>query len=238
MSLEIFVVFHKKIYEENYRDLTETEKKCLTFIAVNENIPKEYDSSRFKVIKEWEFPIYHPELQGILKFNENSVLRHVFENGRAITDYIGFAQYDMYFPPNSIQNMIDAIKNTNGEVFFAAEVQNYEFCFFYTWDDFTMVKNYYIFEGLKKGYELFRNKKIDKNRDFPLLNTYVIPTRVYKEIMPLINHLFQYFMEKQLFEKDKNLKNIAGIFERVMAFVLGQESDKYGRLPILHIDGI
>jgi isocitrate dehydrogenase len=68
-----------------------------------------------------------------LKFNENSVLRHIFENGLAKTKYIGFAQYDMYFQPNSIKSILDAIENTDEELFFSAEVQNYEFCFFYTW---------------------------------------------------------------------------------------------------------
>jgi len=235
MSLEIFVVFHKEINNNNYKDLTDEEKRHLTFVAVNETIPKIYDSSKYRVIKEWELAIYYPELQGHLKFNENSVLRHIFENGLAKTKYIGFAQYDMYFQPNSIKSILDAIENTDEELLFSAEVKNYEFCFFYTWDDFTMINNYLIFEGLKKAYEIFRKKKIDKNRVFPLLNTYIIPTRVYKEIMPLITHLFNYFMEKQLFIKDKNLKNLGGIFERVMAFVLGQESDKYNRFSILHI---
>ena len=77
MSLEIFVIFHKKIYDDNYKDLTEVEKSYLTFVAVNETIPKEY-SDKYKIIKEWEFRIYHPELQNKMRFNENSVLRHIY----------------------------------------------------------------------------------------------------------------------------------------------------------------
>ena len=47
-----------------YKDLDPDEFDCLRFIAVNENIPKEWDETRFpNVIKEWELPTYDPKWQ-------------------------------------------------------------------------------------------------------------------------------------------------------------------------------
>lgn len=162
---------------------------------------------------------------------------YIYENNRAVTKYVGFAQYDMYFPPKSIQNILDKINsNKSKEFFFSAELQNYETCFFYTWNDFTFINNFYIFEGLKKGYEIFRNTKIDKNRNFPLLNTFVIPSRIYCEIMPLVIHLYHYFMQKNLFIQGKNFEHLAGIFERIMAFILGQENNEFILFQINHKD--
>ena len=52
MSLEIFVIFHKKIFPEMYENLDEEEKACLRFIAVNETFEKEVVPESY--IKEWE----------------------------------------------------------------------------------------------------------------------------------------------------------------------------------------
>jgi len=227
MSLEIFVVFHKNIYDENYEELTQTERDCLTFVAVNEILPKEYDPSKYRVIEEWTLPNYHPELQQVLRFNENSVLRHVFENNLAKTEYIGFAQYDMKFPKGSIQEILDKIAPAASVVkeehYFFAETMNYERTFYYTWNNALYMKNVLIMEHLRSAYEQFRQRKSDRNLNFPILNTYVLPTECYKQIMLLVVFLYKKYFEEQLFD-NVNLKDLGGIFERVMAFIIAQEA--------------
>ena len=230
MSLEIFVVFHKNIYDENYEELTQTERDCLTFVAVNEILPKEYDSSKYRVIEEWTLPQYHPELQQRLRFNENSVLRHVFENNLAKTDYIGFAQYDMKFPKGSIQEILDKItpappteRQPKEEHYFFAETMNYERTFYYTLNNALYIKNILIMEHLRGAYEQFRQRKSDRNLNFPILNTYILPTERYKQIMLLVVFLYKKYFEDQLFDHI-NLKDLGGIFERVMAFIIANEA--------------
>lgn len=233
MSLEIFVVFHKEINDTNYKDLTDEEKKYLTFVAVNESILKIYDSSKYKVIKEWEFPIYYPELQRN-GFNENSVLRHLHENKKVTTQYVGITQYDFYFPKNSIQNILDSIKTTPIELFFASELKNYETCFIYTWLHFNTYNNRVIFELMKQQYELIRRRQINRNKEFPLLNSYIIPGRVFNEIMPMVIDLYNYYMQNHIFGDGLIFKDLAGSFERIMAFIIGQEADKFITWDIKH----
>lgn len=103
MSLEIFVIFHKKIFPEMYEELDDEERACLTFIAVNENIPKE-DPLPEKYIKEWELPVYHPEWQENNWMN-GGVNHHIVLNKLSSADYIGFVQYDMRFPKGSIHEL-------------------------------------------------------------------------------------------------------------------------------------
>jgi len=233
MSLEIFVVFHKEIRDENYRDLTENEKKCLTFVAVNEAIPKIYDSSKYRVIKECDFPIYQPELQRN-GFNENSVLHHLYKNKRVLTQYVGITQYDFYFPKNSIQNVLDSINTSPTELFFASELKNYEVCFIYTWVHFNTYNNRVIFELMKQQYELIRKRSINRNKEFPLLNSYIIPGRVFNETMPMVVDLYNYFMQNNIFGEGPIFKDLAGSFERIMAFIIGQEADKFITWDIKH----
>jgi hypothetical protein len=233
MSLEIFVIFHEEINDSNYKDLTDEEKKYLTFVAVNESIFKTYDSSKYKVIREWELPIYHPELQRN-SFNENSVLRHLYENKRVITQYVGITQYDFYFPKNSIQNILNSINTSPIELFFASELKNYETCFIYTWLHFNTYNNRVIFELMKQQYELIRGRQINRNKEFPLLNSYIIPGRVFNEIMPMVIDLYNYYMQNHIFGAGPIFKDLAGSFERIMAFIIGQEADKFITWDIKH----
>jgi hypothetical protein len=236
MSLEIFIVFHKEINEDNYKELTDAEKTHLTFVAVNEAIPKIYDSSKYRILKEWELPIYHPELQRN-GFNENSVMRHLYENKRVMSDYVGITQYDFYFPKNSIQSVIDTIRaptTTPVRVFFGSELKHYETCFVYTWIHFDTYNARVIFELMKQKYEQLRNRPIDRNKEFPLLNSYIIPTKTFYEIMPHVNDLYKMYMDHQVFGSSAPFKDLAGSFERVMAFMIGQEADTLNHWNIRH----
>ena len=49
MDLDIFVIFHKTLYWDMYKDLDPDEFECLKFVAVNENVPKEWDQQFSKV---------------------------------------------------------------------------------------------------------------------------------------------------------------------------------------------
>lgn len=111
MSLEIFVIFHKKYFPEMYEELDEDERKCFTFIAVNENIPKDEPLPE-KYIKEWELPIYHKDWQENNWMN-GGVNHHIVLNKLSNADYIGFVQYDMKFPKGSVNKIKNMITSPN-----------------------------------------------------------------------------------------------------------------------------
>lgn len=103
-TLEIFVIFHKKIFPEMYEELDDEERACLRFIAVNENIEKEEPPPEFEYIREWELPVYYPEWQENNWMN-GGVNHHIVLNKLSDADYIGFVQYDMKFPKGSIKKL-------------------------------------------------------------------------------------------------------------------------------------
>jgi len=102
--MEVFVIFHKKLYPEMYEDLDPEERKCLRFIAVNPEIPKEYDSNIFTVENEWEFDYYNPEWQKNNWMN-GGVNHHLIMNNKLTKKWAGFVQYDMKFPKGSIKEI-------------------------------------------------------------------------------------------------------------------------------------
>jgi len=85
--------------------------KNLTFFSVNRDIEKSYDSSFDKqVIKEWEQPVYNPNLQKN-NYCETSVYFHLVANAQTLVhpyDYIGCFQYDMKFRQETF-DMIDRV---------------------------------------------------------------------------------------------------------------------------------
>ena len=116
MSLEIFVIFHRKIYNEMYEELDDEEKECLRFVAVNEKTQvRENDDTPngTKLIKEWEFPLYNPEWQE-QNWQNGGVNHHIVMNKIATADYIGFVQYDMKFKKGSIHKLKSMLKPNIG----------------------------------------------------------------------------------------------------------------------------
>lgn len=110
-GLEIFVIFHKRLYPEMYSDLEADEYESLWFIAVNEDIPKEYDRTIFpNVINEWDLPIYNPRYQKS-NWANGGTNHHIIMNGLGTQEYIGFVQYDMKFPKGSIRKILEILKS-------------------------------------------------------------------------------------------------------------------------------
>ena len=73
-EFKIFVTFHGFINESCYSELSPEEFSHFVFVAVNEKRQKTYPQDpKYKIIKEWELPIYDPELQR-KGYNENSVI--------------------------------------------------------------------------------------------------------------------------------------------------------------------
>lgn len=112
MSLDIFVIFHVKIFEKLYKELDEDELKYLTFVAVNEKTNQMKDATHFRgrpIIKEWELPEYNPEWQ---KNNWwiGGVVHHLVMNRVSNADYIGMVQHDFTFEKGSIHRLVNMLR--------------------------------------------------------------------------------------------------------------------------------
>ena len=171
MSLEIFVIFHKRVYPEMYEELDEEEKACLTFVAVNENIEK--DVLPEKYIKEWELPVYNPDWQKNNWMN-GGTNHHIVMNKVSKADYIGFVQYDMRFPKGSIHRLKSMLSPNIGV---SVKVM----------DLYTLLatSTYGFHEVELFNYTLSQLPQI-KSMHFPLYHNCFMLREKYEEIMPVV----------------------------------------------------
>lgn len=182
MSLEIFVIFHKKLFPEMYENLDDEERSCLRFIAVNENMQKEEPPPEFEYIKEWELPVYHPDWQEKHWMN-GGVNHHIVMNKLSTADYIGFVQYDMRFPKGSIHRLKKMLQPNIGVSIKTMNFYNLIGTSTYGFHEFDMY-----------NYALTQLPKM-KSVNFPLFHNCFMLRTHYEEIMPKVLAI-----DKKLFE--------------------------------------
>jgi hypothetical protein len=228
INIQIFVVFHKNIFDDCYKNIPDDIlQEYFTFIGVNEKIPKNYTDNKYKVINEWELPIYDPTFQE-RGYNENSVLYHVYANNlHKYYEYVGFFQYDMAFCDNIIDFLEKNITTT--PTLFGCMIESFSFCSYDTWNE-PRTLDYVV-----NDYETFYNRPFNKESSFPLLNSYVISTDIYEKIMKWIIQLYDKLYPWCIQPPNRtHFGHIGGIYERIMAYALGQEYSHYISLNISH----
>lgn len=214
MALKIFVVFHSYIQEKCYQELSPDEFSHLIFVAVNESIPKTYPTDpKYKIIKEWELPIFNPKLQE-QGFQENSVLHHVYLNKLYDeNDRVGFAQYDMYI----MRGSIDFIKQTARE----GGVQSMIACpYSLALANVNGHEEMYlkVIEDMKT---YFPDCHFSKDALYPMCNTYILPASLFNKIMPWIIQLHDKIYPECIMPPYKSRYGEIGCYyEQIMGFVI------------------
>jgi hypothetical protein len=227
-NFQIFIVFHKFIFDECYKNIPQDVLyNNFTFIAVNEKIEKKYTENKYKIINEWELPIYDKSFQE-RGYNENSALYHIYINNlHKKYDMVGFFQYDMIFNDNIIDYLE---KNVNeNPIFFPFSIHNFNYCTYETWNDPVEI------DFIIQDYEEFHNKKFSKDEMYPLYNSYIISSEVYEKIMKWIIQLYDKLYP--IIMKHKNslyFWHVGAVFERVMAYAIGNEKIPYKSINVTH----
>ena len=227
-DIQLFVVFHKNIFDECYLNIPDDILyKYFTFFAVNKKIEKCYTQNKYKVINEWELPIYDDSFQ-TRGYNENSAIYHVYSNNlHKDYKYIGFFQYDMVFNDNVIDFLQQHISETPTNFYF--ENYSFNFCSYETWNEPNTL-NYII-----KDYETFYNKSFTKNYQYPLYNSYVIPIEIYEKIMKWVVQLYDKIYPWCIEEPNAtHFAHIGGIYERIMAYSIGEENLHNIKINVTH----
>jgi len=225
-NFQFFIVFHKNIFDDCYKNIPDDILyKYFTFIAVNETIEKIYTKNKYKVINEWELPIYDKSFQE-RGYNENSAIYHVYVNNlHKNYKYIGFFQYDMEFDNNVIDNMNQMNDNTCMYV----DVFDFNFLTYTTWNEENTSK--YVIND----YEQYHNVTFDKNTKYPLLNSFIIPIEPYEKIMKWVVQLYDKLYPWAIEHPNSTHKgHIGGIYERIMAYAIGQEHLNYINSYVIH----
>ena len=230
--IQLFVVFHKFIFDECYKNIPDDILyKYFTFIAVNPSISKSYTQNKYKVINEWELPMYDKNFQE-RGYNENSAIYHVYANKlHCDYNYIGFFQYDMEFN----YNIIDFLQNQTtantfeSPIYFSLETYDFNFCAYRTWNEHNTL-NYVI-----QDYQQFFKVPFMINEQYPLLNCYVIPKDKYEKIMGWITQLYDKIYPACIQPPNRtHFGHIGGIYERIMAFAVGNEHMHSIKMNIKH----
>lgn len=107
MNYHFYIIFHKDVHEECYKNLDPKYLENCTFFGVNSTVQKRIPTRyQKKVIFERDLPYYNPLWQ-FADFCEDSTFLHVYKNERLHSyNYVGFFQYDMVLP-NSVFETID-----------------------------------------------------------------------------------------------------------------------------------
>lgn len=175
-SLEIFVIFHRKIYPAMYKELEPDELECLRFVAVNENTQtRENDETPngTPLIKEWELPVYNSKWQEQNWMN-GGVNHHLMLNKIPIAEYIGFVQYDMNFPKGSIRKLKEMLKPTIG-----VSIKTMDFL------HLIGSSTYGFHEFDLYNYAVSQLNPI-RSRNFPLFHNCFMLREHYEKIMPSV----------------------------------------------------
>lgn len=230
MDIQIFIVFHKFIFDGCYMKIpNDILYKYFTFIGVNENIQKHYTQDKYKVVNEWELPIYDKLFQE-RGYNENSAIYHIYANHlHKDYKYIGIFQYDMVFNENIIDYLQKNITETPTNFYFSS--YNFDFCTYQSWNEITTCD--YVIDN----YEAFYNKSFTKKSKYPLYNSYVIPVENYENIMKwvvqLYDRLYPFCIEPP---NSNDFGHMGGIYERIMGFAIGEENLHYINMDIVMHD--
>lgn len=216
--LQIFIVFHKYIFDECYENIPQDIlDKYFTFVAVNPQIIKEYTLNKYKVINEWELPVYDKFFQE-KGYNENSAIYHIYINNlHKNYKNIGFFQYDMKFNNLNNINQIDKIiENMNNNTYYCISQDTFDECCYGKWIDDKV-----IFRSID-DYEKYFKIKFSKNEKYPLFNSYIISKIAYIKIMKWIIQTYDTVYSSSGLFRD-NAGHMGGLYERLMAFAIGQE---------------
>jgi hypothetical protein len=228
------VVFHKKLFDECYQKIPPgVLQEYFTFFAVNQSIPKEYTPGKYKILNEWDLPIYDPTMQE-KGYRENSAIYHVYANGlHKKYARIGFFQYDMTFNENIVDRILNCpIKRPIG--CFVMQVWIKDFI------ESTLPKMAAKMKEVISNYEQHFSKPVlrftksrippfkstlDTSRPYPLLNSYVVPSSSFENVMKWV---------VQLYGSVDLEGHTAGLYESIMAIALGEEDLYWYKLDVSH----
>jgi hypothetical protein len=232
MKFQIFVIFHQRIFPECYEKLPKDQLEYLTFVAVNPDTPKTYPTG-VKIIREWELPTYDARYQKE-GYCENSFLFHLVQNGlHRQYNYVGFCQYDMII--SDLSDVIAYLETHPSGTCLTHPApdakSNYEYCFYWRHgSELTTLR------AIESAFENYFGRKLNRNRRYPMLNTYILPSEKFESIVQWALHvdsvIYPWCVEPPNFTVRGH---IAGIFERVFALAVGELLDPAPcRFNILH----
>jgi hypothetical protein len=202
------------------------------WVAVNEQLEKEYPTwINKRLLKEWEMPNHSPLYQ-MLHFYQNSFFYHLYNNRHTITTkYVGFGQYDQLLNANEFSQLVTLLENDKGDKLIGTFLYEFDTCCdIFSQEDWKTL----FLDSYNSFYHM--NHTIEELKQLPmiLLHTFIMPTWYFNHMMPFIEHI----TPKVVKALNWNTRHLAGTLERVYALTLaaGMLEGKFRQF--IHFKGI
>ena len=188
MNYQLYIIFHKDLYEKCYKDLSENYMTHIKFFAVNSKIQKNVPQKFMKqLIIERELQYYNPLLQ-MCNFCESSAFLHVYKNPQLLEkEYIGFFQYDMI------------LENSLFETFSPKEPTLY---YFYKENSYRHLNQCIgllgwgiIIDIYNKIFDTSHTIEIVCQNDIPLYHCYILPRNIFIKMMAFFEKVHPIIIE-------------------------------------------
>ena len=237
-SLHIYSVFHSYFYDELYTDIeNEEENKMITLYGVKQ---RQINTTKLNMIYEADLKIYNPNFQKMI-YNEGSALYHVYKNDLYKKyDYIGFCQYDMKFFANTINDIINIIKNASVDcicnIGYFPDIKNTGFRGGHS----LIIKEINNLPSGLASYNKFFNTNYTSDHVIKNLlihcNTFVIPSKIFENMMAWME---QYFIDDLILNKsNSDCDNPGCVIEGLLGMFLSLEVYKGAKYYPFHIEHI
>lgn len=199
MNYQFYIIFHKDLYKECYKDLKQEYYDKIKFFAVNSKILKKVPEKNLKdnkIIIERELPYYNPLWQHS-NFCEDSAFLHVYKNHELLLDsydYIGFFQYDMILNNDIFEQLEFTLQNH-------PEKDKLLF-YFYKENSYRHLDQVICLDGWRIIIDIY-NKLFNTNHsvdlvvinDIPLYHCYVMPKNIFNKMMQFLESVFPVLFE-------------------------------------------
>jgi hypothetical protein len=97
----------------------------------------------------------------------------------------------------------------------------------------------YTLSYIINDYETFYNKPFTRDCQYPLFNSYIIQDKTYEKVMEWVIQLYDKLYPWCIEPPNKShFAHIGGIYERIMAYAIGQENLEHIPLNITHNHGL
>ena len=183
-KLNIFNIWHNKLFDKCYEKLDAYSLNKLTMYDVNQTYPKVYNTDKkYNIVREYDLQYYNSLYQET-NYCQTSCLYHVFKNNLYTkTQYIGFIQYDMELSSDFIYDIEQKINKTDHDIYFYSMIVTNKIDVGYICNPYanSILEKYNNYFNTEHTYESIKAHK--KSCNFICLHTFVIPTKTFIKMM-------------------------------------------------------
>ena len=230
-NVKFFLHSYDRLDDRAINNLTEKELEHIICYTVEKKIPKKI-TSKVKRVNEWELG-WNDYSYRYKKYYDYGIFSHLIMNPDLLEGltHIGLMQYDVFFPKNSVNNIISKLETNNSIIFYNTIRGTQDL--WLTEFEFIQICNF-VSEKMKiqiDVYNIIKNGWISETFS-------VTPIEVFKKFGEFIlnnKQELEDILDKNRWGIMNNIKHrMCGIIERMWGFYLVSVNHKLEKMDIEH----